>query len=82
MTRTLFRIEAICGVSSAKPYEFLGLGEMHIVFDWSLMWYECSQTEWIPRVVVRCTLFLIEALFGVGAAQPGELVGLGEMHLV
>ena len=54
---TLFGTEALCGVSAAEPYEFLGFGEMH--FCWfealnvmnaakpyefgSLIWYECSQ---------------------------------------
>jgi hypothetical protein len=30
---TLFLIEALCRVSAAKPYEFLGFGEMHLVFN-------------------------------------------------
>ena len=28
-----FQKESICGVNAAKPYELLGLGEMHFVFD-------------------------------------------------
>ena len=103
----MFPIEALCGVSAAKPYEFLGFGEMHLFFDWSLMWCECSQTTWIPKVwgdspcfrlkpymvwvqpkhiksqgLGRCTLFSIEALCGVSAAKPCEILGHGEMHLV
>ena len=30
---TLFMIDAFCGVSAAKTLEFLGFGEMHLVYD-------------------------------------------------
>ena len=33
LAAALFRIEALFGVSSAKPSEFLGFGEMHPVHD-------------------------------------------------
>ena len=100
-------IEALCGVSASKPWEFRGFGEMHLVYDSSLMWYECSQTIGVPRVwwdapclwlktymvwvqpnhrnllgLVRCTLFLIEALCGVSADKANEFLGFGEMDLL
>ena len=87
--------------------EFPGFGEMHLVYNWSLVWCECGQNSGVPGVwwdapclrlkpsvvwvpekrrnsqgLVRCTLFMIEALCGVSAGKLKDFLGFGEMHLV
>ena len=63
-------IETLFGVSAAKPWKFLGFGEMHPVHDWKtyVVWMQPNhKNSWVWW---DAPLFMIETLFGVSAAKP------------
>ena len=65
-------------MNASNSWEFLGFGEMRLVYDLSLVQLNHGNS-W---VLVGSTLFMIEALCEVSAAKPKEYLGVGEMHLV
>ena len=76
----LFFAVALFGVSAAKPWEFVGFGEMHPICCCLLYWLECNQTIGSPRARWDASVFCVVALTCMNAANSLEFPGFGEMR--
>ena len=66
----LLIIVVLLCMNAAKPYEFIGFGEVHPIYSCGLVGCECNQTIGIPRVCLG-------ALLGFPGDGPGPIQMIG-----